>query len=103
VLIVAFGAGTVPLQSGGLPQRVAEWLGQGKLVALMSEARGGRVEPRLYESGDRLLSMGVLPCADMTFEAAVCKLMFLLGQSSDGGDVRRGFLTSLAGEMTEGG
>ncbi len=102
VLVVAFGAGTVPLASGDLLRRVEEWLAQGKVVALMSEARGGRVEPSLYESGHRLQSLGVLPCADMTFEAAVCKLMFLLGQYGDNADVRRTFLTPLAGEMSEG-
>ena len=100
VLIVAFGAGTVPLQSGGLVQRVERWLADGMTVALLSEARGGRMAPHLYESGDRLLKMGVLAGADMTFEATVAKLMFLLGQYRDGADVRRGFLTSLAGEMT---
>jgi L-asparaginase len=100
VLIVAFGAGTVPLLSGNLPRRVETWLGDGRTVALMSEARGGCVAPQLYESGDRLLKLGVLPGADMTFEATVTKLMFLLGQYRDNADVRRGFLTSLAGEMS---
>ena len=100
VLLIAFGAGTVPMQSGDLPTRIAQWLADGKVVVLASEANGGTIEPRLYESGSRLLDMGVISAADMTFEAAVTKLMFLLGQHQQADTVRRDFQKSLAGEMT---
>jgi L-asparaginase len=100
VLIVAFGAGTIPLQSGGLPALVEAWLHAGKLVVLASEARGGRIEPQLYESGSRLLEMGVISAGDMTFEATVTKLMFLLGQYEQPALIQSNFQKSLAGEMT---
>jgi len=100
VVLVAFGAGTVPLRSGRLLLRVEEWIAAGKLVVLLSEARAGRTAPELYESGSMLLKAGALSAADMTFEAAVTKLMFLLGQYRDAALVRRNFLKPLAGEMT---
>jgi L-asparaginase len=100
VLIIAFGAGTIPLQSGNLPARIEKWLRQGKLVVLASEAGGGRIEPQLYESGSRLLAMGVIPAGDMTFEAAATKLMFLLGQYDRPASIQSNFQKSLAGEMT---
>lgn len=101
VLLVAFGAGTVPMQSGNLLAHVERWLGEGKLVVLDSEAHGGRVEPQLYESGARLLEMGVVPAGDMTFEAAAVKLMFLMGQYDRPELIRGRFQKSLAGELTE--
>ena len=100
VLLIAFGAGTIPLQSGNLPSRIEQWLKAGKVVVLASEARGGRIEPRLYESGQRLLEMGVISAGDMTFEAAVTKLMFLLGLYDQPGLIMMNFQKSLAGEMT---
>lgn len=101
VLIVAYGAGTIPLQTGELLPRIEAWLRQGKLVVLDSEAHGGRIEPQLYESGSRLLEMGVIPAGDMTFEAAAVKLMFLLGQYDRPELIKGNFQKSLAGELTE--
>jgi L-asparaginase len=100
VLLIGFGAGTVPTQSGDLLRRVEEWLGAGKLVVLLSEARAGRTDPGLYESGRKLLEMGVLATGDMTFEATITKLMFLLGQHSDRPTIIRNFRQPLAGEMS---
>jgi L-asparaginase len=62
--------------------------------------RGGRIEPRLYESGSRLQQMGVLSAGNMTFEAATTKLMFLMGQYDRPELIRSHFQKSLAGEMT---
>jgi len=100
VLVVAYGAGTIPLQSGDLPARIGKWLEEGKLVVLDSEAHGGRIEPRLYESGSRLLDMGAISAGDMTFEAASTKLMFLLGQYDQPETIKASFQKSLAGELT---
>ena len=100
VLIIAFGAGTFPLQSGDLTERIEKWLQQGKLVFLSSEARGGRIEPQLYESGSKLLEMGVISAGDMTFEATTTKLLFLLGQYDQPALIRSNFQKSLAGEIS---
>ena len=101
VVLVAFGAGNVPLISGDLADRVANWTREGRIVVILSETRAGRLDPGLYESGARLLENGAIHGGDMTFEAGITKLMFLLGQYSDPESIRNGFNTSLAGERSE--
>ncbi|HCD88678.1 MAG TPA: L-asparaginase 1, partial [Algoriphagus sp.] len=43
---------------------------------------------------------GVVSGADMTTEAAITKLMFLLGQEKSTEEIRRKLTIPLAGEMT---
>lgn len=100
VMIIGYGAGTLPLQDGSLLQRIESWLNEDKLVVLMSETRGGKLDPNLYESGSTLLKHGVLHTGDMTFEASITKLMFLLGQYNELSIIRKNFTKSLAGEIT---
>ncbi len=101
IVIFSYGAGNIALNDSNLLRRVEEWLGNGKLVVIMSETKSGRMNPKLYEAGDKLLTLGALHSGDMTFEASITKLMFLLGQYKDAAIIRKNFCTSLAGELTE--
>jgi L-asparaginase len=101
VVLVAFGAGNVSLQDSGLIDRVRQWHREGRLVVILSESGAGRLDPGLYESGARLLDAGAVHGGDMTFAASITKLMFLLGHSNDPASIRKGFLSSLAGERSE--
>jgi glutamyl-tRNA(Gln) amidotransferase subunit D len=53
----------------------------------------------VYSTGRDLLQMGVLPAGDMLPEVAYIKLMWILGHTTDPKEVRRLFLTPLAGEL----
>lgn len=52
-----------------------------------------------YETGLLLKRMGVITGLDITFEAAIVKLMFLFGQNYTVNEVKTQFENSLAGEM----
>lgn len=100
VFLMGYGAGTVSLGSCNLLEQVDQWLDQGKLVVLMSETRAGKLEPNLYESGSKLLERGVMHTGDMTYPAAITKMMFLLGQYKENAIIRKNFQENLAGELT---
>ena len=54
-----------------------------------------------YETSSALLEIGVISGKDMTTEAAITKLMFLLGQDNVGVDFKKSFETALRGEIQE--
>lgn len=54
----------------------------------------------LYETGMRLQSLGVISGHDMTTEAAVTKLMYLLGGERPDAERRRLLLEPVKGEFT---
>jgi L-asparaginase len=100
ILLIGYGAGTFSLEAGDLLKRVEQWIEEGKLVVMMSETRAGKLSPGLYESGSELMKRGVLHTGDMTFEASITKLMFLLGQYQEAAIIKKNFTKSLAGELT---
>lgn len=100
-VIEAYGAGNVPVAERSLLPFIEAASERGKLVALCSQALTGNVDLTLYESGQRALQAGALACADMTVEAAVVKLMYLLGRFGEQtAKVPPAFHISLAGELT---
>ncbi len=100
IIIMTFGAGNVPTESSDLEKKVKHWIEKGKIVVLMSETKAGQLNPSLYESGNKLTNLGAIDSGDMTFEASITKLMFLLGQYEDASMIKKNFMKSLAGERT---
>ncbi len=102
VVIIAYGAGTFPLSNSKFLNKALSWIDSQKTVILMSEVKRGVLAPLLYESGKKLLDAGALNSGDMTFEAAVTKLMFLLGQYNDPSKIKLNFKKPIAGEISSG-
>jgi len=100
IVLMAYGAGNIPLNNNDLFERIKTWIDEGKIVALLSETKAGKVDTSLYESGNKLLNAGVIHSKDMTFEAVITKMMFLLGQYKDINLVKKYFNKSLAGEIS---
>ena len=55
----------------------------------------------VYSAGRDLLSVGVLPGADMIPEVAHVKLKWVLGNTKDVEEAKKIMLTNLAGEINE--
>lgn len=72
---------------------------RGTLIFNVSQCNGGRVMQGHYETSRRLQEIGVLSGGDITTEAAITKLMFLLANVEDRHEVQRLLGRSIRGEM----
>lgn len=72
----------------------------GKNILNISQCKVGSVELGRYETSQGLKSIGVLNGYDMTFEAAVTKLMYLQGEFEDQESVAYWVEKDIRGELT---
>ncbi|MDQ2658413.1 MAG: asparaginase [Bacteroidota bacterium] len=98
VILETYGSGNAPTSSVLLPHLKAA-IDAGVLVLNISQCPGGRVMQGRYETSKELQRIGVIGGADMTTEAAVTKLMVLLGKY-DTDKVKALVSEPLAGELT---
>ena len=74
---------------------------KGVAVYMTVQTLWGYVQMYVYETGRRLMELGVIPGANLLPEVAYVKLCWALGQSDDLDKVKEIMLTSIAGEITE--
>ena len=100
VIIEAFGAGNFPSQNTAWINFIEKCIKSEKLVLIGSQSPHGKVDLELYKSAKAALNLGAISMQDMTFEAALVKLMILFGNYSDLNLIKRYFNTSIAGELS---
>lgn len=98
VVLESFGTGNAMTDDWFIASLKAA-VDRGVVVVNVSQCLGGAVEMARYDAGNRMAQIGVIGAADMTFEATLTKLMFLLGQGYDSEQVKVLMNTPLAGEM----
>jgi L-asparaginase len=78
VVLMAYGAGNIPTKPEVM-QLIKEVTDRGVVVLNVTQCGGGKVELGMYETSALLLDVGVVSGVDITPEAALTKLMLLLG------------------------
>ena len=69
-------------------------------VINVTQCSGGSVSMGNYETSTQLKNIGVVSGKDITTEAAITKLMYLLGQKVSNNVLKTIFETAIRGEMT---
>jgi L-asparaginase len=100
VVLQSYGSGTAPTDAHFL-RLLEKALQADKILLNVSQCYGGRVVQGAYETSYTLEKIGVLSAEDMTVEAAITKLMFLLGKESPKEELKRLIKENLRGEITK--
>jgi len=99
IILETFGSGNAPTNPWFI-KALQEAIDKGILILNVSQCQGGSVDLGRYQTSKALKDMGILSAYDMTFEAALTKMMFVLEYSKDV-DRRKQLLSrNLQGEMS---
>ncbi|MBD1420115.1 asparaginase [Sphingobacterium chuzhouense] len=99
IVMETFGSGNTMTDKWFLDM-LEDTVKRGKNIVDISQCKVGSVELGRYETSQGLKALGVLNGYDMTFEAAVTKLMYLQGQLADQEAVAYWIEKNIRGELT---
>jgi L-asparaginase len=99
LVIETFGSGNIP-QKQWMIDSIQKLIDQGTVVINISQCTQGYIDHQLYQNAKILDQMGVIEGKDMTTEAAITKLMNVLGTSTNKELQLRELNISLAGECS---
>ncbi len=100
MILETFGAGNATTQEWFVKE-LKSAIERGIVILNVTQCNEGRVVQGMYETSRQLKTIGVVSGHDITYESAVTKLMFLLGQKLPGKKLKDLLQKNLRGELTE--
>ena len=93
VVIESFGVSGLPsYDSGDFYSSIEKWISQGKVIVMTTQVTQEGSNMSVYEVGQKIKNaFGLIESYDMTLEATVTKLMWILGQTREPDRIRELF------------
>jgi L-asparaginase len=98
LVIETFGAGNAPSDQA-FRNYIQDYLKQGGIIVNVTQCSSGSVQQGKYQTSSFFNEAGVISGKDLTTEAAITKLMHLVGQNFSKDEVIEKLNHSLCGEM----
>jgi len=99
VIIETYGAGNAPTDTWFL-DILEKAVQKDLLIVNVTQCKAGAVNQGKYETSVGMKKLGVVSANDMTLEAALTKLMFLIGNNIKNNELKRAFLNPISGELS---
>ena len=97
IVLETFGSGNGPTEPWFL-KALQEAVAAGKTILNISQCLAGAVQQGRYATSAAFEDIGIVSGGDMTFEAGITKLMWVLGNYSDVEEVKAKLMEPLSGE-----
>ncbi len=102
IIVRSFGSGNVPTKGNySVLPFLEKCTKHGVIVAMISQADFDAVDLSKYPAGRKIAQSGAISCGDMTLEASLTKMMWLLANFDDKREIEHLFQKNIAGEITE--
>ncbi|MGK8553210.1 asparaginase domain-containing protein [Nocardia gipuzkoensis] len=99
IVLECYGSGTMP-HGAEVMETIRTATRRGTPVVVITQCDSGSVDLQLYLPGRALLEAGVICGGDMTREAALAKLAYLVDLGLSGGQLRDWMTTNMLGELS---
>jgi L-asparaginase len=100
LVLETFGKGNIPDYDPALSRLINEASRCGTIVVVCTQCPAGTVSLGTYEAGSALVRAGAVSGGNMTTEAAITKLTYLLSKDLSKTEIRKLMQTDLRGEIT---
>ena len=99
LILKTYGSGNTPTSEDFI-ETLKSISKKGIPILDITQCISGSVKMPLYESTDKLSKLGIINGSDITSEAGLTKMMYLLGKNLSLQEIKNAFTISICGEQT---
>ena len=101
VIIESYGVGGIPsLEQYHYYAVIEKWIALGRTIVMTTQVPNEGSDMNIYKVGQKLKRhFNILEAYDMTTEAVVTKLMWILGLTNEPQEIRRLFYTTISNDL----